>query len=73
MTDQVSDQVKRLLQAIGESEQTSAGLIQQLQLSHAPTFRKNYLTPRARRQLDRTHPAELTKKPHPSLSINPEG
>jgi len=43
--DQVSDQVKRLIQAIGHKERSSAELMQVLQLAHAPTFRKNYLTP----------------------------
>ena len=45
VTDQVSDQVKRLLQAIGKGEHSSAELLQTLELSHSPTFRKNYLQP----------------------------
>jgi len=44
-SDQVSDQVKRLLKAIGKKEQSSAELMKRLKLGHAPTFRKNYLTP----------------------------
>ncbi len=45
VNDQVNDQVKRLIQAIGEGERSSAELMKTLKLSHAQTFRKNYLTP----------------------------
>ena len=74
MTDQVSDQVKRLLQAIGESEQTSAGLMQQLQLSHAPTFRKNYLTPPALEGswIERTQP-NSPRSPTQAYRLTPKG
>ena len=44
-TDQVSDQVKRLIKAVGSGERSSAELMKSLQLAHAPTFRKNHLTP----------------------------
>lgn len=44
-SDQVSDQVGRLIKAIGPKERSSAELMKELQLAHAPTFRKNYLTP----------------------------
>jgi len=44
-SDQVSDQVKRLIQSVGKGEQSSADLMKSLKLAHAPTFRKNYLTP----------------------------
>jgi len=73
-TDQVSDQVKRLLKAIGESEQTSAGLMQQLQLSHAPTFRKNYLTPPALegRWIERTQP-DSPRSPPQAYRLTPKG
>ncbi len=43
--DQVSDQVKRLIKAVGSGERSSAELMKSLKLAHAPTFRKNYLTP----------------------------
>jgi hypothetical protein len=42
---QVSDQVRRLLDALGQGEKTAADLMQALDLRHAPTFRKNYLSP----------------------------
>lgn len=45
VSDHVSDQVKSLLQAIAKGERSSAELMKALKLSHAPTFRKNYLTP----------------------------
>jgi len=44
-SDQVSDQVKRLIKAVGSGERSSAELMKSLKLAHAPTFRKNYLTP----------------------------
>jgi len=45
VTDHVSDQVKRLLKIIGNNEMGSADLMNSLNLSHRPTFRKNYLNP----------------------------
>jgi phage shock protein A len=45
VSDQVSDQVKRLIKAVGSGERSSAELMKSLQLAHAPTFRKNHLTP----------------------------
>ena len=54
---QVSDQVKRLLDAIGQNEKTATELMQALSLRHAPTFRKNYLTPALEAGLiERTQP-----------------
>ena len=45
VSDQVNDQVKRLIKAVGNGERSSAELMKSLKLAHAPTFRKNYLTP----------------------------
>lgn len=45
VSDQVSDQVKRLIKAVGSGERSGAELMKSLKLAHAPTFRKNYLTP----------------------------
>ena len=42
---QVSDQVKRLLEVVGQGEKSATELMQALGLRHAPTFRKNYLAP----------------------------
>lgn len=57
VTDQATDQVKRLLKAIGKGEKSSAELMKSLKLTHAPTFRKNYLTPALEAQwIERTQP-----------------
>jgi len=45
VTDQVSDQVRRLLEVLGEREMGGAELMSDLGLSHRPTFRKNYVSP----------------------------
>ena len=44
-TDQVSDQVKALLECMGDDELSAAQIMERLGLSHRPTFRKNYLRP----------------------------
>jgi len=43
--DQVTDQVKRLLEVIGTSTLSAAELMSLLDLKHRPTFRQNYLRP----------------------------
>ena len=43
--DQVNDQVRRLLEVLGQEEKSAAVLMAGLGLRHAPTFRKNYLSP----------------------------
>lgn len=45
VADQVTDQVKSLLRVIGEKERGARELMESLDLSHRPTFRKNYLAP----------------------------
>ena len=55
--DQVSDQVRRLLEALGQGEKSAAELMDNLGLRHAPTFRKNYLSPALEAALvERTRP-----------------
>ena len=44
-TDQISDQVARLLAILKETPKTAAELMAELGLSHRPTFRHNYLHP----------------------------
>ena len=44
-TDQVSDQVARLLTALRKGPGTTTELMKEMGLSHRPTFRKNYLHP----------------------------
>lgn len=57
VSDHVTDQVKRLLEVIGDKEINSADLMQALGLSHRPTFRDNYLNPALEGAwLERTQP-----------------
>ncbi|MDR1736268.1 MAG: Fic family protein [Oscillospiraceae bacterium] len=44
-TDQVSDQVKRLINALGSQTLSALELMERLGLKHRPTFRGNYLRP----------------------------
>ena len=44
-SDQVSDQVKRLLRVLERNPLSASDLMQRLDMSHRPTFRKNYLHP----------------------------
>ena len=43
--DYVSDQVEKLLQVMDEQWLSSSEIMRKLELSHKPTFRKNYLNP----------------------------
>ena len=43
--EQVTDQVRRLLNALAQGEKGATELMQTLALRHSPTFRKNYLNP----------------------------
>jgi Fic family protein len=45
VADQVGDQVKHLLQVMEQQPYAAKELMEKLQLSHRPTFRKNYLHP----------------------------
>jgi len=45
VSDQVSDQVERLLAIMSDKWVSTAELLELLELSHKPTFRKNYLLP----------------------------
>ena len=56
-SDHVSDQVIRLLDALRSGEIGATDLMALLNLSHRPTFRKNYLAPAlAAGLIERTHP-----------------
>lgn len=44
-TDQVTDQVHRLLKMLGDEVISVVQLMAKLNLSHRPTFRNNYLNP----------------------------
>ncbi|MCM1545283.1 MAG: Fic family protein [Ruminococcus sp.] len=51
VTDQVSDQVKLLLECIGQETLSANEIMKRLNLSHKPSFRKNYLLPALNRGL----------------------
>jgi len=44
-SDQVTDQVKKLLRALRQEPKSAASLMKALGLSHRPSFRKRYLRP----------------------------
>ena len=60
-SDQVSDQVKRLLEVLGADTHSAAALMGLLNLKHRPTFRKNYLHPAINQGL-----IEMTKPDTPN-------
>ena len=45
VSDQVGDQVKRLLHVLGDETLSAIELMDRLELSHRTFFRKNYLNP----------------------------
>ena len=70
---QVGDQVRRLLQALGQGERSAAELMQALALRHAPTFRKNYLTPALDAGvIERTQP-DSPRSPTQRYRLTPAG
>ncbi|MDL2285776.1 Fic family protein [Desulfovibrio sp. OttesenSCG-928-F07] len=72
-SDQVSDQVRQLLKVFGHGEKTANELMQLLTLRHAPTFRKNYLTPALEAKvLERTQP-DSPRSPTQRYRITPLG
>jgi Fic family protein len=73
VTDQESDQVKRLLDALCNGEATAADLMLRLGLSHRPTFRNNYLQPAlAAGLIERTHP-ESPRSPTQRYRLSARG
>lgn len=65
-SDQVTDQddpISRLLAVLGDEELSAAEIMKRLELSHRPTFRKNYLTPALDKNLiERTIPDKPNSK-----------
>lgn len=65
-SDQVTDQdntINRLLSVLGNEELSAAEIMKRLELSHRPTFRKNYLTPALdKRLIERTIPDKPNSK-----------
>lgn len=61
--DQVTDQVRALLDALGDEELSALELMRKLGLSHRPTFRQNYLNPALKAELiERTIPDKPTSR-----------
>ncbi|MDR2488777.1 MAG: hypothetical protein LBD42_04720 [Desulfovibrio sp.] len=70
---QVSDKVRRLLQALGQDEMGAAELMQAVALRHAPPFRKNYLVPALDADvIERTQP-DSPRSPTQRYSLTPAG
>ena len=69
-TDQVSDQdtdqddnISRLTKIMGDKEMSAAEIMNELGLSHRPTFRKNYLAPALEKGIiERTIPDKPNSK-----------
>ena len=72
VTDQVDDSVQRMLSVMGNEALSATEIMKRLELSHRPTFRKNYLDPALKAHLiERRSPISLTAA---SSDIeNPEG
>lgn len=63
VTDQDKTPVARLLSALGNDTLSAAELMDRLDLSHRPTFRKNYLNPALEQKLiERTIPDKPNSK-----------
>ncbi len=63
VNDYVSDQVKKLLEVMGDEWLSSAEIMEKLGLSHRPTFRKNYLNPAIERGLIEMRTPESPRNP----------
>ena len=69
-TDQVSDQdtdqddnISRLTKVLGDKEMSAADIMNELELSHRPTFRNNYLAPALNKGIiERTIPDKPNSK-----------
>ena len=62
-TDQDKTSAERLFSVLGDNMLSAAGLMEQLGLSHRPTFRKNYLNPALEQNLiERTIPDKPNSK-----------
>ncbi len=73
VTVQVSDQVKSLIMTLRGGEFRATELMQLLELSHKPTFRKNYLTPSLEDGwVERAHP-ESPRSPNQRYRLTPKG
>ena len=63
VTDQETDQVKKLMHVIGDEVLSAAELMNRLGIKHKPTFRDNYLKPAMEKRI-----IEMTVKDKPNSS-----
>ena len=69
VSDQVSDQVKKLLSVMNKEWLSSKEIMDQLTLSHRPTFRKNYLTPALKLGLIEMRDPESLRSPQQKYRV----
>ena len=73
VSDQVTGQVAKLIQAIGSGELSSNELMQALGFVHRPAFRENYLNPAlAGSWIERTQP-DSPRSPTQRYRLTPKG
>ena len=72
-SDQVTDQVKRLLRFMDETFMSAAEIMAGLSLSHRPTFRKNYLRPALELGLLEMKYPENPRHPGQRYRLTPKG
>lgn len=73
-TDQVSDQVKKLLRALQTlQESTAESLMEALKLKHRPTFRRNYLHPAMAQNLVAMTQPDSPNSPTQKYRLSDEG
>ncbi len=73
VTDQVTDQVKALLKALGNKELRAAELMSRLNLSHRPTFSKNYLNPALSQGVVERNQPDSPRSPNQRYRLTPKG
>ena len=62
-SDYVSDQVEKLLNVMNDKWLSSSEIMEKLELSHKPTFRKNYLNPALENGLIEMHNPDSPRSP----------
>jgi len=70
VSDYVSDQVEKLLQVMDEQWLSSSEIMKKLELSHKPTFRKNYLNPALEHGLVEMREPESPRSPKQKYRVS---
>ena len=73
VSDQVNDQVKRLLKVMGNRQNSASDLMELLGLSHRPTFRKNYPYPALEAGLIKMTMPDSPKSPTQKYHLTAKG